>query len=62
MRQCKLCYPFTHNKAEYLITFGNEERQLLICRWCLEDLTLLGFNAHQIISLREASKWLKRFC
>jgi hypothetical protein len=56
MRRCKLCYPFTHNKADYAVIFGNEERQLLICKWCLEDLTLLGFNTHQIIGLPEASK------
>lgn len=56
MRPCKLCYLFTHNKADYVIIFGNEECQLLICKWCLEDLTLLGFNAHQIIGLQEASK------
>jgi len=56
MRRCKLCYLFTHNKADYRIIFGNEERQLLICKWCLEDLTLLGFNANQIIGLPEASK------
>ena len=53
MRRCELCYPFTHNKAEYLITFGKEDRQLRVCRWCLEDLTLLGFNANQIIRLPE---------
>jgi hypothetical protein len=54
MRRCKLCYPFTHNKADYAVIFGNEERQLFVCKWCLEDLTLLGFNAHQIIGLPEA--------
>ena len=56
MGRCKLCYAFTHNRADYKIIFGSEERQLLVCKWCLEDLTLLGFNAHQIICLREASK------
>ena len=51
MSRCELCYLFTRNRAEYLITFGKEERQLRVCKWCLEDLTLHGFNANQIIRL-----------
>ncbi|MEM3697830.1 MAG: hypothetical protein QXQ94_10110 [Candidatus Bathyarchaeia archaeon] len=51
MTRCVLCYPFTHNKAEFLIIFGNDEQQLHVCKWCLEDLKLLRFNANQIICL-----------
>ena len=51
MTRCMLCYPFTHNEAEFIVTFGNEERKLHVCRWCLEDLRLLRFNANQIICL-----------
>lgn len=51
MTHCVLCYPFTHNEAEFLVIFGNENHQLHVCKWCLEDLTLLGFNANQIICL-----------
>jgi len=54
MRQCKLCYPFTHNKADYVVTFGNEERELCVCKWCLQDLMLLGFKANQVMRLARA--------
>jgi hypothetical protein len=50
MTRCVLCYPFTHNEAEFLIIFGNDE-QLYVCKWCLQDLCLLGFNANQVICL-----------
>ena len=46
-----LCYPFTHNEADFLVVFGKDERQLHVCKWCLQDLCLLGFNANQIIQL-----------
>jgi len=54
MRQCKLCYPFTYNKADYVVTFGNEERELCVCKWCLQDLILLGFKANQVTRLTRA--------
>ena len=59
--RCMLCWSFTQNQADYLITFGSADKELVVCRYCLEDLTLLGFNVNQIIRLRKvrASK-LKR--
>ena len=51
MSRCMLCYPFTHNVAEFLVVFGKDERQLHVCKWCLQDLCLFGVNADQIIRL-----------
>jgi hypothetical protein len=55
---CMLCFPFTHNRAEYAISFGTDDRILRVCKWCLEDLKLLGFNAKQIVNL-ETSRLIK---
>jgi len=51
LSRCMLCYAFTHNVAEFLVVYGRDDRQLNVCRWCLQDLNLLGFNASQIIGL-----------
>ncbi|MDI6905252.1 MAG: hypothetical protein QMD13_07185 [Candidatus Bathyarchaeia archaeon] len=48
-----LCWSATHNEADYTVTFGHDERELKVCRYCIEDLTLLGFNANQIIQLKK---------
>ena len=55
MGLCKLCGPLMHHEAEFAISYGLEDRLLLVCRWCKQDLTLLGFNANQIVHL-ETSK------
>jgi hypothetical protein len=54
MGRCKLCYAFTHNRADYVVTFGNEERELCVCKWCLQDLMLLGFKANKVMRLTRA--------
>jgi hypothetical protein len=54
MGRCKLCYAFTHNRADYVVTFGNEERELCVCKWCLQDLMLLGFKANKVVRLTRA--------
>lgn len=46
-----LCWPVTHNQADYTITFGNQQRVLHLCKWCEQDLRLLGFKANQTIRL-----------
>jgi len=56
--KCMLCWLVTHNQADYALTFGKDDRQLKVCRYCREDLTLLSFNANQTIRL-ETSKLLK---
>ena len=49
MSKCGLCFPVTGHQADYALTFGKDERILKVCRYCREDLTLLGFNANQTI-------------
>jgi hypothetical protein len=59
MSKCGLCFSITGHEADYALTFGKEERVLKLCRYCRQDLALLGFNDNQTIRL-EASKPLKR--
>jgi len=54
--RCVLCWPFTRNQVDYLVTFGSADKKLVVCRYCLEDLILLGFKANQIIRLRKPYK------
>ena len=49
--KCMLCWLVTHNQADYTVTFGNQQRVLHVCKWCMQDLRLLGFKANQIICL-----------
>jgi len=59
MGLCKLCGPLMYHEAEFAISYGLEDRLLLVCRWCHRDLTLLGFNANQVVHL-ETSKRVRR--
>lgn len=53
MLRCSLCGLITRNKAEFLVSYGNHDNHTLkICKWCLQDLKLLGFNSNQIIRLK----------
>jgi len=56
---CKLCGHVTRNEAEFAISYGLEDRLLRVCRWCQQDLTLLGFNANQVVHL-ETCKRVRR--
>ena len=56
MSHCMLCFPFTHNEADFAVTFGKDDKTLKVCRYCQQDLTLLGFNANQIIRLTKPLK------
>jgi hypothetical protein len=46
----------TGHEADYALTFGKDERVLKVCRYCREDLTLLGFRANQVVRLEAAAK------
>jgi hypothetical protein len=54
-----LCYPFTGNMADFAVTFDGDRKELRVCRFCLEDLMLLGFNANQIVRLAKPYHPLK---
>jgi len=58
MSKSGLYFPVTGHEADYALTFGRDDRTLKVCRYCREDLTLLGFNVNQTIRL-ETSKPLK---
>jgi hypothetical protein len=52
MSKCGLCFLVTGNQADYALTFGNDGRILKTCRYCYEDLTLLGFRANRVVRLK----------
>jgi len=54
MSKCRLCFPVTKHEADYTLTFGKDESTLKVCRYCHEDLTLLGFRANQVVRLKAA--------
>jgi hypothetical protein len=51
MCKCKLCGPISHNEADFSVSFGSEDRELRVCRWCEEDLSLLGVRFNQLVRL-----------
>lgn len=59
MVKCVLCFLVTGNQADYALTFGDEERILKVCRFCYEDLTLLGFRVNSVVRL-EPTKPFRR--
>jgi len=59
MCKCGLCFCVTGHEADYALTFGKDELVLEVCRYCFEDLTLLGFGANRLVCL-EASKHVRR--
>jgi len=54
--RCMLCYPFTGNMADFAVTFDVDSKELRVCRFCLEDLMLLGFNVTQTVRLAKPLK------
>lgn len=60
MSRCGLCFSVTGHEADYALTFGKDERTLKVCRYCHEDLTLLGFRANQVVRLEAAKPFRGR--
>jgi len=60
MSKCGLCFSATGHAADYTLTFGKDDRILNVCRYCHEDLTLLGFRANQVVRLEAAKPF--RWC
>ncbi|MEM3578468.1 MAG: hypothetical protein QXX51_08525 [Candidatus Bathyarchaeia archaeon] len=42
--------------ADFVVTFDRSRKELRVCRFCLEDLALLGFNATQTVRLAKPLK------
>lgn len=60
MSKCTLCFPLTKHEADYVLTFGKDESALNVCRYCHEDLTLLGFRTNQVVRLEAAEPFRER--
>jgi hypothetical protein len=52
--KCALCGPVSHNPVDFEISYGAMDRLLQVCRFCMEDLELLGFHSNQVIRLTRA--------
>jgi len=53
LSKCGLCGPETGNIVRFEVTFGSEDDLILhVCRWCLQDLKMLGFTLNQILPFR----------
>lgn len=65
MLRCVLCGPVSHNPVDFEISFGAMDRLLRVCRYCREDLELLGFRSNQVIRLPKIRipvvSWLEIF-
>lgn len=51
MLKCVLCGPISHNQADFEVFYGPRNELLRVCRWCEQDLKLLGFRSTQVIRL-----------
>jgi len=59
MCRCGLCGPVTSNEADFAVSFGRDDREVRVCRWCEEDLTLFGVRLNQVVRL-EPSRHVRR--
>ena len=51
-RLCAVCGSITKNKARYrLILYNPHQRELPVCRYCLEDFVLMGSRKFQAVKL-----------
>jgi len=53
---CSLCGFISHNKADFSVSFGKEDRSMQVCRWCERDLALLNFKSNQVVRLHDGQK------
>jgi hypothetical protein len=53
---CRLCGWITHHEAEYLLTYGRHDWILKVCRWCEQDLELMGFHINQTVKLPKVAQ------
>ena len=60
MCRCGLCGPVTSNEADFAVSFGRDDREVRVCRWCEQDLTLFGVRLNQVVRL-EPSKPRRHF-
>jgi hypothetical protein len=51
MCRCELCGPQSHHEAEFSVSLGSDDHELKVCRWCSQDLRVLGVRVNQVIRL-----------
>ena len=51
MCHCSLCFPVTRHEADFVVSFGVQDRKLEICKWCEEDLSAFGMRINQTVAL-----------
>jgi hypothetical protein len=54
MCRCELCGPQSHHEAEFSVSLGSEDREIKVCRWCSQDLRVLGARVNQIVRLHQS--------
>jgi hypothetical protein len=47
-----------HHHADFAVTFDRDDKVLRVCHYCKQDLSLLGFNANQVVRLPSVAKHL----
>lgn len=63
MCRCSLCGPATGNEADFSLSFGSEDREIKVCRWCKQDLSLFGVRFNQVVGLlQRAVRFALRKC
>jgi len=51
-RLCAVCGAVTKNRARYrLILYNPHQRELPVCRYCLEDFMLMGSKKFQAVKM-----------
>lgn len=51
MCKCGVCGFISGNEADFSVSYGRDDEELKVCRWCSQDLTLLGINFNQQVRL-----------
>ena len=51
MCKCEICGAQSHHEAEFSVSLGSDDRELKVCRWCSQDLRVLGVRVNQLVRL-----------
>lgn len=51
MAKCHICGLQTGNQAEFSVGIGPMDLEMLVCRYCCEDLPRFGVRVNQVVAL-----------
>jgi hypothetical protein len=54
--RCRICGPISHNEAELSVSFGKDDTETQVCRWCSQDLSIFGVKVNQTVRLTRPIK------